>query len=236
MAEALVDRAPVALAGARVLDLGAGTGVASEVLTTRGARVVGVDLALDMLAHDQPRRPPGAQADAVRLPFPDGRFDAVVAAFCINHPPGARAMLTEAARVTAPGGVILASTFDLTAPDPLKRDIDDAVRRFGWVPPSWYGELKLLIESTLSTATDVAEQADAGGVVGVEVHEVAVDLPGIDAGALATYRLGAAQLAPFVAGLSPAERCALHAEAAAATEPHLPWRPAIFVLIGRAPG
>ena len=84
LAQALVPAAPVPLSGRLVLDLGAGTGVAGRAALAAGARrVVGADLSESMLRLGRGGTP--VVADAVALPFRDGRFDLVLAAFCLNH-------------------------------------------------------------------------------------------------------------------------------------------------------
>lgn len=93
-------------AGARVLDVGAGTGavavVLAESLRTR-SRVVGCDLSLPMLVRAR-RRVPGlspALADAARLPFPKNSFDLVTANCVLSHLPDYRGALHEILRVLA---------------------------------------------------------------------------------------------------------------------------------------
>src|SRR5689334_13156923 len=66
--------------GERVLDLAAGTGTSSQPFATAGAHVVAADFSLGMLRVAARRRLPGVApvgADATRLPFADGSFDAV---------------------------------------------------------------------------------------------------------------------------------------------------------------
>lgn len=90
----------------RALDLGTGTGRAAFMLAGRypEADVVGADLAASMLDEARARTPPELadrvefrEADAERLPFPDGAFDLVTLANMIPF-------FDELARVTAPGG------------------------------------------------------------------------------------------------------------------------------------
>jgi demethylmenaquinone methyltransferase/2-methoxy-6-polyprenyl-1,4-benzoquinol methylase len=96
----------------RVLDVATGTGdLALEVLRQRpGAQVVGIDFTPEMLALAQ-QKASCLQADvgllsgdALRLPFADGAFDAVVTAFALRNVTDIPAAFSEMARVTRAGG------------------------------------------------------------------------------------------------------------------------------------
>jgi SAM-dependent methyltransferase len=95
--------------GERVLDLGTGTGRALAPLRDRLADglVVGVDATAEMLATARRagRDEYGAlvSADAGRLPFADGCFDAVFAAGILHHLPSPDHGLSELARVSRAG-------------------------------------------------------------------------------------------------------------------------------------
>lgn len=71
--------------------------------------VIGLDLAPAMLRRAAPRLRPGAgvRGDAQRLPFADGSFDGVVLAFICAVAPDGAAVLSEALRVTRPGGRVI---------------------------------------------------------------------------------------------------------------------------------
>ena len=76
---ALYDELP--LAGAAVLELGAGTGIASAELATRAGSLVVTDLGPRMLARGLTKHlSPGAVARAEQLPFADASFDLVCGA------------------------------------------------------------------------------------------------------------------------------------------------------------
>ena len=104
------ERALVAMAGIapetpRVLEIGCGEGAN---LVHLGAKPgwIGVDFAAAKLAHAA-RVLPGcrfARADATRLPFADGWFDAVLVRDVLHHVDARAAVVAEAARVLRGGG------------------------------------------------------------------------------------------------------------------------------------
>jgi demethylmenaquinone methyltransferase/2-methoxy-6-polyprenyl-1,4-benzoquinol methylase len=107
-------REALALApGHRCLDLAAGTGVSTEELARSGALVVGADLSLGMLRVGHAVRPEVAllAADALRLPFADGTFDAVTVSFGLRNFVDPSVALAEMSRVTRPGGRLVVCEF-----------------------------------------------------------------------------------------------------------------------------
>jgi ubiquinone/menaquinone biosynthesis C-methylase UbiE len=113
----LADRMLGALDGAtRLLDVGCGTGRFAVLASERlGARVWGVDASAEML-HEAKARPGAAgvgwrQADATRLPFRDGWFDAVHTHLVLHLVGDVAAALAEMARVLRPGGRLAIGTF-----------------------------------------------------------------------------------------------------------------------------
>lgn len=212
LAAVLTERSPVSLAGARVLDVGAGTGAATRaVLAAGAASAVALDAAFGMLAHDVNARPPAVVGDALALPFAPSTFDATVAAFSLNHLTHPAAGLREMVRVTRAGGAVLAASYAWDDTHPVKEAVQDALTARGWSPESWYTSLGVSAIPLLATAERFA---DVAGAAGLEAHaeEVRVPFPELDAGELIAWRLGMAQHAPFVAGLPPEERDALVVE------------------------
>jgi len=102
-----------------VLDLASGTGdVALAVSRNRpGARVVGCDIALEMLriGRKKCRRTMVrfCGGDATRLPFPAASFDCVTMAFGLRNIPDRVGCLAEIRRVLRPGGRLLVLEFSL---------------------------------------------------------------------------------------------------------------------------
>lgn len=105
----------VALAGRRALDVGCGEGHLVRLLTTKGARVTGLEVQAAQLQKARSIEPVGdedyLEAGAQALPFPDASVDLVVFFNSLHHVPVAAMdqALAEAARVLGPGGQLYVS-------------------------------------------------------------------------------------------------------------------------------
>ncbi|MCD9586570.1 class I SAM-dependent methyltransferase [Streptomyces sp. 8ZJF_21] len=112
----LLDAAGVGR-GARVLDVGTGTGTAAAAACERGAKVTAVDAEPGMVARAALAAPEADVRVAAlpRLPFADDEFDAVVGNFVLNHVGRPREALRELRRVTRPGGRIAATIWGVPA-------------------------------------------------------------------------------------------------------------------------
>jgi SAM-dependent methyltransferase len=112
----LLDAAEVR-EGARVLDVGTGTGSIAAAACERGAKVAAVDAEPGMVACAAQAAPEAdvRLAALPRLPFADHEFDAVVGNFVLNHVGRPRAALRELRRVTRPGGRIAVTIWAVPA-------------------------------------------------------------------------------------------------------------------------
>jgi len=95
-------------AGDRVIDLAAGTGDLAELAQARGARVIAVDFAAEMLRNAKGRGVAASlvQADAEHLPLRDGSATAAVCGFALRNFVSLPGIFRELARVLASGGRI----------------------------------------------------------------------------------------------------------------------------------
>lgn len=104
----------------RVLDVGCGTGAMCDALdaTFPACHVTGVDLSLEFVRHCRARLPLARfsfdRANAAELPYQDARFDAALSLLLLMLVPDQAGVAAELQRVTRPGGVVAACTWDAT--------------------------------------------------------------------------------------------------------------------------
>ncbi|MFB7476420.1 methyltransferase domain-containing protein [Kitasatospora sp. NPDC056184] len=127
--------------GARVLDLGCGTGAPGTRIARRtGAQVTGISvsgrqveranaLSASLGLADRARF---EHADAMDLPFAEDSFDAVIALESIIHMPDRAHVLGQVARVLRPGGRLVLTDFFERAPipDSGRAAVDRYLREF----------------------------------------------------------------------------------------------------------
>ena len=127
--------------GAKVLEVGAGTGTSFPAYPTH-CQVTGIDLAPDMLARAQRKiRENGwthltvIEMNALDLDFPDNSFDYVMAFHVVTVVPDPVRMIAEAKRVCKPGGKIVIVnhfTSDFPLLGALTEALDPITRWLGW--------------------------------------------------------------------------------------------------------
>lgn len=121
-----------ALEPKKVLEVGGGQGELAERMQTElGAEVTFLDQSERMVELARARGILDAHVgDAQDLPFPNGVFDTVVAAWMLYHVPDVDRALAEAARVLGPGGRLVAVTGSV-------RHIEELRALFGTLTPEF---------------------------------------------------------------------------------------------------
>lgn len=122
--------------GATILDVGCGTGLSSAPFAANGFPVTGVDPSAAMLAKAKERIPNAVfvEGTAEALPFPNERFDVVLAAQAFHFVDRARA-LAEAHRVLRTAGTIAIWWKQFMARDPVTDLREETFRSMGFEPP-----------------------------------------------------------------------------------------------------
>jgi ubiquinone/menaquinone biosynthesis C-methylase UbiE len=114
---ALVDDLEVELTerygrGKDVLECGCGTGLILERIARFAKKASGIDLSPGMLAHAKERGLDVREGSVTDLPFENETFDVACSFKVLAHVPDIGKALAEMARVTRPGGTILAEFYN----------------------------------------------------------------------------------------------------------------------------
>jgi phosphatidylethanolamine/phosphatidyl-N-methylethanolamine N-methyltransferase len=127
--------------GARVLEVGVGTGLSFDAYPTH-CQVTGIDLAPDMLekAHDKIvrngwRHLQVMEMDALNLKFAESTFDYAMAFHVVSVVPDAGRLMQEVLRVTKPGATIVVINHFRSRNRMLAafdNFIEPVTRRLGW--------------------------------------------------------------------------------------------------------
>lgn len=140
---ALLDHLGTPLAGQLVLDVGCGTGGLLVAAARRGARAVGVDIALRWLVVARRRLEEAdvaarlVAADGAALPFRSSSFDVVTSIETVEHAADQRGLVQGCLFAVRPGGrayLLVANRFSL-APEPSVR-----LWGVGYLPRRWSTE------------------------------------------------------------------------------------------------
>jgi SAM-dependent methyltransferase len=122
--------------GARLLEVGAGTGQDSAFFQREGFAVVAVDLSPVMVEHCRAKGIEAHATDFLHLDFPAGSFDAVFAMNCLLHVPNRDlpAVLAAIRAVLRPGGLFFVGVYggSESAEGPLDDDQHVPPRFFSW--------------------------------------------------------------------------------------------------------
>lgn len=96
--------------GARIADLGCGSGVFTELLRRRGYHATGIDISPKLVAVGRSRYPglDLLEGDAENLPFASDSLDGVLLSGLVHHFPDPRLLAAEVHRVLKPGGRFVA--------------------------------------------------------------------------------------------------------------------------------
>ena len=159
--------------GARVLDLGCGTGNSTFPFYARGFEVVGLDASADMLEVAREKLPPVSfvQADFTGFCL-DESFDLVVSMFdSLNNLLEPAHFLAAATRVythLTPGGFFM---FDVNTTQGL-RDLWETGRAEGWAGEVYYRWEHLFDETTGLARVEAYCESETGSFTGrfTEVH------------------------------------------------------------------
>ena len=141
-------------AGAKILEVGAGTGTSFPAYPTH-CEITGVDLAPDMLARARQKIEENGwshlkvmEMNALDLQFPDNSFDYVMAFHVVTVVPDPVRMIAEAKRVCKPGGkIVIVNHFTSDVPllGSITEALDPITRWLGWRTDL---KLKPFIETT----------------------------------------------------------------------------------------
>jgi ubiquinone/menaquinone biosynthesis C-methylase UbiE len=96
--------------GARVADLGCGSGVFSDLLQRAGFKTIGIDISPKLIAVGKSKFPALEllEGDIENLPFPDKSLDGVLLSGVVHHFPDPRRCVAEVRRVLREGGKFMA--------------------------------------------------------------------------------------------------------------------------------
>src|SRR4051812_2621606 len=121
-------------AGQRVIDVGSGPGALTKELIARGAEVTAVDPAEHFVVAVRERFPnvDAQVAPAEKLPFTDDTFAAALAQLVVHFMDDPLQGIKEMARVTKPGGPVVACVWDLVGEKAPITPYWQAARELGW--------------------------------------------------------------------------------------------------------
>lgn len=131
--------------GARVLELGCGTGLILERIAKVAKEAVGIDLSEGMAERARERGLDVHLGSVTDLPFADESFDLAYSFKVLAHVPDIETAIREAVRVTRPGGHLLLELYNpwslryfakkVAGPQPISEDRTEADVFTRWDSP-----------------------------------------------------------------------------------------------------
>ncbi len=122
-------------AGMRVLEVGCGTGLFTEMFSRTGAQILAVDISPELLAKARARGLPEDKVRFMEKPFEDcdvdGPFDAIIGSSVLHHL-DVKAALSRIYTLLKPGGIM-----SFAEPNMLNPQVF-AERKFRSLPCFWY--------------------------------------------------------------------------------------------------
>lgn len=114
-----IERVAGGLKNQRAVDIGCGGGILAEALAARGAQVLGIDLADEVLQAARRHLEPSKLAVEYRLVSAEvlaaqqpGAFDLVTCLEMLEHVPDPASVVAAAAKLVRPGGTVVFSTIN----------------------------------------------------------------------------------------------------------------------------
>jgi SAM-dependent methyltransferase len=161
------------VSGVSVLDVGCGTGVVALTAARLGAKVSGIDLTPELVAHARENASimrlevDFREGDAEALPFGDATFDVVVSQFGHMFAPRPDVTIKELLRVLKPGGTVAFSTWP---PEHLVGKMFALLGKYAFAPPHGvspppqWGDMNIVRERLGAAVKDVHFARDAMNV------------------------------------------------------------------------
>lgn len=105
---------PELLKDIKLLDVGCGNGLITNVYSDLGSRVYAIDQSLTSVRETKRKYPQliVKQGDALKIPFDDNTFDIVTSIGVLHHTPKPYSGFSECVRVTKEGGFVLVALYN----------------------------------------------------------------------------------------------------------------------------